>query len=104
LQYVSHNMLKPFERNPSALQPLVSRISHTSIQRSNRRRRFVLCIFSNKSIHAMSDLEDFDHVFEQENRRLILRVADVFLYADENNGSGFIAENSGDWNSLTGKR
>ncbi|KAJ9592013.1 hypothetical protein L9F63_001452, partial [Diploptera punctata] len=44
-----------------------------------------------KSIHAviivklpdkMSDLEDFDHVF------------DVFVY-DENNGSGFIVENSG---------
>ncbi|KAJ9594188.1 hypothetical protein L9F63_014348, partial [Diploptera punctata] len=31
------------------------------------------------------------------NRRIgvILRVADVFVYADENNGSGFIAENSG---------
>ncbi|KAJ9584967.1 hypothetical protein L9F63_020697, partial [Diploptera punctata] len=33
-----------------------------------------------KSIHAGTD--DFDHVFEQENRH-------------ENNGSGFIAENSG---------
>ncbi|KAJ9588556.1 hypothetical protein L9F63_028139, partial [Diploptera punctata] len=35
--------------------------------------------------------------FNWKNRRIgvILRVADVFVYADENNGSGFIAENSG---------
>ncbi|KAJ9577267.1 hypothetical protein L9F63_006173, partial [Diploptera punctata] len=34
--------------------------------------------------------------FNWKNRRIgvILRVADVFVY-DENNGSGFIAENSG---------
>ncbi|KAJ9590700.1 hypothetical protein L9F63_016216, partial [Diploptera punctata] len=33
-------------------------------------------------LSKMSDFEDFDHVFD-------------IVYADENNGSGFIAENSG---------
>ncbi|KAJ9576942.1 hypothetical protein L9F63_006468, partial [Diploptera punctata] len=41
------------------------------------------CLHGAELPDKMSDLEDFDHVF------------DVFVYADENNGSGFIAENSG---------
>ncbi|KAJ9600003.1 hypothetical protein L9F63_009713, partial [Diploptera punctata] len=60
----------------------------------------------NKSIHATSimfsvyaekrNLIESTKEFNWKNRRIgvILRVADVFVY-DENNGSGFIAENSG---------
>ncbi|KAJ9586615.1 hypothetical protein L9F63_019808, partial [Diploptera punctata] len=66
-----------------------------------------------KSIHAiiiveirklpdeMSDLEDFDHVFgirgEEEFDRVYQRIQleEQENPSDENNGSGFIAENSG---------
>ncbi|KAJ9598601.1 hypothetical protein L9F63_010730, partial [Diploptera punctata] len=57
--------------------------------------------FIRKSIHAMSDLEDFDHVFgirgEEEFDRVYQRIQleEQENRPDENNGSGFIAENSG---------
>ncbi|KAJ9584741.1 hypothetical protein L9F63_020922, partial [Diploptera punctata] len=81
-----------------------------SMNTLDRKRRSLLrklypnmILLTQKSVHLviiveirklpdkMSDLEDFDHVFEQENQHNIARCRCRY----ENNGSGFIAENSG---------